>query len=103
MLHQTNMIFFCFVKFLIGWITLYKLAATCNANVGRSTSVVSVETGFNVSAEYSITQGDTIDTNRRYAEIRDLAKNTAYRFDLFHFAFYRKKFWNCKTSLIMSF
>ncbi|HDR6757775.1 TPA: hypothetical protein QCV70_004735 [Bacillus cereus] len=59
---------------------MYKLAATCNANVGRSASVVLVEAGFNVSAEYSVTQANTIDTNRRYAEIRDLAKNTAYRF-----------------------
>ncbi|MES1054203.1 hypothetical protein FOA24_36275 [Bacillus thuringiensis] len=55
---------------------------TWNANVGISASVVSAGVGFNVSAEYSVTQSNTIDTGGRYAEIRAYAEYNGYRFDV---------------------
>ncbi|PEB51566.1 hypothetical protein CON65_21040 [Bacillus pseudomycoides] len=38
--------------------------------------------GFHVSADYSVTQSNTIDTNNRYANIRAYAEYNGYRFDV---------------------
>ena len=68
-----------------------KIAATWNASVGVSASVVSAGVGFNVSAEYSVTQSNTIDTNGRYAEIRAYAEYTGYRFDVWESGWFGDK------------
>ncbi|MDM5191183.1 hypothetical protein QUF93_00370 [Bacillus hominis] len=59
-----------------------KVSATWSANAGITASAVSAGVGFNVSAEYSVTQSNTIDTNGRYAEIRAYAEYTGYHFEV---------------------
>lgn len=68
-----------------------KIAASWNTSVGVSASVVSAGVGFNVSAEYSVTQSNTIDTNGRYAEIRAYAEYTGYRFDVWESGWFGDK------------